>query len=141
MNNNTTLISIDPNQKTEWNSEGLKILKKFDLNKNHKLVEKKSYVALPELLEKHGDSTFDFIFIDGFHTFDTTLLDFFYSNLLLKVGGIIIIDDALHVGVSKCINYIDTNCNYYKKLESSKTIASYKKIKDDDREWNFHKHF
>ena len=141
MNKNTTLISIDPNQKTEWKSEGLKILKKFDLHKNHKLIEKKSYEALPELLKKEGNNSFDFIFIDGWHTFDYTLVDFFYADLLLKVDGIIVIDDALHSGVSKCVNYIDTNYNFYKKLESHKTIASYKKLKNDDRPWNFHKHF
>lgn len=141
MNKDTTLISIDPNQKTEWKSEGIKTLKKFDLNKNHKLIEKKSYEALPELLKKEGHNSFDFIFIDGWHTFDYTLVDFFYADLLLKIDGIIIIDDALHSGVSKCVNYIDTNYNFYKKLDSHKTIASYKKIKNDDRPWNFHKHF
>jgi len=142
MNKNTTLTSIDPFQKPQWKSEGSKLLKKLDLNKNHKLIEKKSYEALPELLKKEGDGAFDFIFIDGWHTFDYTLVDFFYSDLLLKIGGIIIIDDALHAGVAKCVNYIDSNySSFYKKLESHKTIASYKKMKNDDREWNFHKHF
>ena len=141
MNKNTTLISIDPNQKPEWKSEGLKILKKFDLHKNHKLIEKKSFEALPELLKKEGHNSFDFIFIDGWHTFDYTLVDFFYADLLLKIDGIIVIDDALHSGVSKCVNYIDTNYNFYKKLESHKTIACYRKLRNDDRPWNYHKLF
>ena len=51
-----SLISIDPNQtkKDRWDSSALKLLKKMDLDKNHELIEKKSYVGLPELLAKYG---------------------------------------------------------------------------------------
>jgi len=141
MNKKTNLISIDPYQDTQWNNEGLKLIKKLKLNKKHKLIKKKSYEALPLLLTKYGEGYFDFIFIDGWHTFDYTLIDFFYSNLLLKIGGIIIIDDALHNGVSKCVKYIDTNYKFYKRIYSTNTIASYQKIDNDTREWNFHNFF
>jgi len=92
----------------------------------------KSYEALPELL-KNSEAKFDFIFIDGWHTFDYTLIDFFYADKLLKVGGIIIIDDALHKGVEKSVKYISTNYKFYQKLESPITVACYKKIKEDNR--------
>ena len=134
------LISLDPFQKTQWKSYGIKLLKSVNLDKNHKLIEKKSYVALPELLEKN-EGKFDFIFIDGWHTFDYTLLDFFYSNLLLRKKGIIVIDDALHSGVKKCVKYIDTNFKNYKRIYSPKTQAAYIKLSDDKREWNFHRDF
>ena len=137
-NINTSLISIDPFQKTQWKDNGRKLVKNLKLNTRHKCIEKKSYEALPELLKKDGNNSFDFIFIDGWHTFDYTLVDFFYSNLLLKIGGIIIIDDALHAGVADCVKYLNSNYKFYEKLVSPNTIASYKKIKDDDREWNFH---
>ena len=137
-NKNSTLISIDPNQITQWKSMGSKLIKSFKFNKRHKLIVKKSYEALPELLKKHGEGSFDFIFIDGWHTFDYTLVDFFYSNLLLKIGGIIVIDDAIHPGVADCVTYLTKNYNFYEKLNSPNTVASYKKIKNDDREWNFH---
>jgi predicted O-methyltransferase YrrM len=104
-------------------------------------MEMKSYIALPKLLEKNQNK-FDFIFIDGFHTFDYTLLDFFYSNLLLKINGYILIDDALHHGVNKCIEYIKNNyLDSYKKIDSPVTFALFKKINEDKREWNFHKNF
>jgi predicted O-methyltransferase YrrM len=138
---NTKLTSIDPFQKTQWNNNGINLLKEFDLLKNHTLIEQKSYEALPMLLKKYGNNSFDFIFIDGWHTFDYTLVDFFYANLLLKVNGIIIIDDALHNGVKKCVDYLKTNYLFYKKLESPITVACFKKIKDDNRDWNFHKNF
>lgn len=138
---NTKLISIDPYQKEQWSNNGINLIKEFNFQKRHKLMEMKSYIALPKLLEKNQNK-FDFIFIDGFHTFDYTLLDFFYSNLLLKINGYILIDDALHHGVNKCIEYIKNNyLDSYKKIDSPVTFALFKKINEDKREWNFHKNF
>ena len=140
-NKDTNLISIDPYQSTQWNNNGINLLKKFGFNKRHKCIEKKSYEALPELLKKEGEGSFDFIFIDGWHTFDYTLVDFFYANLLLKVNGFIVIDDALHAGVKSCVSYLDSNYQFYKKIECPVTVACYQKLRDDDREWNFHNKF
>jgi predicted O-methyltransferase YrrM len=140
-NIDTTLISIDPYQDTQWLNYGMNLLKEFDFNKRHKLYKLKSYVVLPKLLKELGDNYFDFIFIDGFHTFDYTLVDIFYASLLLKVNGIIIIDDALHPGVKKCIDYIITNYKFYKKLESINSMAVFMKYKEDERDWNFHYNF
>jgi predicted O-methyltransferase YrrM len=137
----TKLISVDPYQETQWNNNGIKLLKEFKFINRHKLYEKKNFIALPQILQKKKNNYFDFIFIDGFHTFDYTLLDFYYANLLLKINGIIIIDDALHSGVNKCIKYIETNYLFYKKQESPITIAVFKKITEDNRDFNFYKNF
>jgi len=139
----TSLISIDPFQSTQWSNYGNKIVKEMGFTKRHKCIEKKSYEVLPKLLEKckKESDKYDFIFIDGWHTFDYTLIDFFYSNLLLKINGMIIIDDAIHAGVAKCVKYLDTNYLFYKKIESPNTVVCYKKIKEDDRGWNFNNFF
>ena len=137
-NDDVELISIDPFQETQWYCSGVKLLKEFDLYNRHKLMLEKDYNALPKLLNKYDNNYFDFIFIDGWHTFDYTLLNFFYADLLLKNNGIIIIDDALHKGVSKCIKYINTNYKHYEKIESPITVAAYIKKGEDKREWNFH---
>jgi hypothetical protein len=140
---NGTLLSIDPNQSTKWNNMGKKLIANSQLEKYHDIIEDKSYFVMPKLLDKYKQKlVYDFIFIDGWHTFDYTLIDFFYADKLLKIGGIIVVDDALHQGVKKTLKYIDTNYNdYYKKLESPKTFGAYKKIKDDTRSWDFHKEF
>jgi predicted O-methyltransferase YrrM len=131
------LISIDPNQSTQWNNYGIKLIKSLGLQKMHELYEDKSYCVLPKLL-KEGNK-FDFIFIDGWHTFDYTLLDFFYSSLMLNINGIIIIDDIMHRGVSKCIKYLEKNYLHFRRLNTPvNTIGIYKKIRDDYRDWNFH---
>jgi len=36
----------------------------------------------------------DFAFIDGAHTFDHVLVDFFYIDRMLNVGGIVAFDDV-----------------------------------------------
>ena len=95
---------IDPFQFSQWKGIGVNNLKLAGVQ-NYKLVEKKSEFALPELLEK-GEGKFDFIFIDGWHTFDHTLVDCFYSTRLLRVGGILVIDDVAYPSVARVVNYL-----------------------------------
>ena len=142
-----TLVSIDPNQSGKWNNMGKKLIINSGLGKYHKIIEDKSYNAMPGLLKKE-EGTYDFIFIDGWHTFDYTLIDFFYADKLLKIGGFIVIDDIKHRGVKKTIKYLDTNYfDYYKRiykiknLECPNSFATYKKLKEDTRNWDFHRNF
>jgi len=138
-NTNKKLDSIDPFQSTQWKNFGVKLVKSIKMEKYHTLYEDKSYNVLPYLLEKK--QIYDFIFIDGWHTFDYTLLDFFYSDLILKIGGIIVIDDAFHQGVNKCLKYIDSNYKHYKRIQSPSTVGAYQKISDDNRSWDYHINF
>ena len=140
-NPKTNLISIDPYQVTQWNNVGIKLLKNHNLQNRHRLIINKSYNALPKLLQQLSTHNYNFIFIDGFHTFDYTLIDFFYSDLLLDINGYIIIDDALHNGVAKCIKYIKANYKHYIIIKSPKTICVLKKISNDNRKWDFHINF
>jgi len=94
---------IDPNQKSQWNNQGIYHLRKAGFN-NFNLVEDYSEFALPALV-KQG-LKFDFAFIDGWHTFDHTLLDFFYVNRMLEIGGVVIIDDVHMPAVSSVIRYV-----------------------------------
>jgi len=142
-NEKASLISIDPFQSNnkQWNSNGLKLIKQMGFQKRHDLLEEFSYIALPKLLIKYGNNYFDFIFIDGWHTFDYTLIDFFYADKLLRKGGIILIDDALHKGVQKFVKYVESNYKNYKKIYTTNTQAGYLKIGEDSREWFFHSNF
>lgn len=135
------LISIDPFQTEQWKDNGVKLLKTLKLSKYHELIQKKSYIALPELLAKYGENYFDMLFIDGWHTFDYTLVDVFYADKLVKPNGYIIVDDALHFSVQQCIKYIDTNYKHLKRIQAPKTFAAYKKLENDKRDWNFHVKF
>jgi predicted O-methyltransferase YrrM len=94
---------IDPSQSNDWKGIGISNLEKVGYN-FFKLIEKPSEIALPELLS--SGEKFDLGFIDGWHTFDHTLIDFFYLNRLINIGGIIIIDDIRYPSISKLMRYI-----------------------------------
>jgi predicted O-methyltransferase YrrM len=74
------------------------------------LIEQPSEIALPNLLS--SGKSFDMAFIDGLHTADQTLLDFYYLDRLISVGGIIAIDDVNARAVNKIVHYISTYQNY-----------------------------
>src|SRR5262249_35359379 len=56
--------------------------------------------------------TLDFAFIDGWHTFDYASVDFFFVDLLLRPGGVVVIDDTDFPSVWKLAKYIVTNRTY-----------------------------
>jgi|YelNatPaOPRAMG01_1025707.scaffolds.fasta_scaffold69314_2 predicted O-methyltransferase YrrM len=94
---------IDPMQSSDWANIGKANLDRAKID-FYELIEQPSEIALPDLLSKHKQ--YDLGFIDGWHTFDHTLIDFFYLNRLIKVGGIIIIDDISFPGIKKLMRYI-----------------------------------
>lgn len=102
-------VIIDPNQFSDYHGVGIYQLKKAEFL-FFELIEQPSEIALPELL-KRGEN-YDFAFIDGWHTFDHALLDFFYINRLLKVKGIVVFDDVLWPSINKLLRYISQYPNY-----------------------------
>jgi predicted O-methyltransferase YrrM len=96
---------IDPYQTTDWNNIGVHQLSRAGLT-NFQIIEKPSEFVLPQLvLENYR---IDFAFIDGWHTFDHTLIDFFYINRLMQIGGILVVDDVQMPAVKKVMRMIST---------------------------------
>jgi predicted O-methyltransferase YrrM len=112
---------------------------KLKINNRHYFIEQVSYIDFSKLLSIYDKSYF--YFIDEWHTFYYTLIDFFYADKLLRKNGVILIDDALHEGVKKFVRYIETNYNNYKKIDTINTQAGFLKINEDSREWFFHHGF
>ena len=94
---------IDPNQSKINDNIGLKNLEKRGL-KCFTFIEEPSELALPKLLEQ--ETVFDFAFIDGWHTFDHAMLDFFYINRMLRVGGMVVFDDVNLDAIGKLVKYL-----------------------------------
>jgi predicted O-methyltransferase YrrM len=99
-------IIIDPNQSTDWHGIGLKNVTRAGYGHFIELHEEKSEIALPNLLSK--GTTIQAAVIDGWHTFDHTLVDFFYINKMLDVGGIVILDDANWPAIQRLTYHIAT---------------------------------
>ncbi|HOK07732.1 MAG TPA: class I SAM-dependent methyltransferase [Syntrophales bacterium] len=86
--------------------------------------ESPSELALPELLRR--GRRIQFAFIDGWHSFDHTLVDFFYVNKMLDVGGVVAFHDAVHPNVRKVIRHVMTYPAYrlYGASEIEKPVFS-----------------
>jgi predicted O-methyltransferase YrrM len=102
--------AIDPGQSSLWKAIGLLNIKRAELEKRFRFFEAPSYEVLPKLLDR-GEQ-FDLAFIDGSHFFDYALVDFFYIDKLLPVGGYAILDDLWMPGIRKVLSYILRNRQY-----------------------------
>jgi predicted O-methyltransferase YrrM len=105
---------IDPYQSTRFDNRGLKNIRRAGYEDMISFIEKPSEIALPELLKENH--RIDFAFIDGFHTFDHTLLDFFYINRMLNVGGVVAFDDTNWPSISKVCRFV-SRFSAYRLLE------------------------
>jgi hypothetical protein len=90
-------IIIDPCQTSAWNSIGLANIQRAGFGGTTELHEKGSEIILPQLFA--DGLKIQAAIIDGWHTFDHTLIDFFYINKMLEVGGVII-DDTWFPSIS-----------------------------------------
>jgi predicted O-methyltransferase YrrM len=106
------LTSIDPHQTMPkprgYESAGVRAVAR--LTTEHRIIEEFDYLALPHLIDE--GATFDFILIDGFHSFDLTLLDLFYADKLLKVGGSLACHDSSSPPVYKALRWLEANKPY-----------------------------
>ena len=102
--------SIDPRQSSRWSSIGLLNVEKAGLAELLRFYQAPSFEVLPQLLSE-GES-FDLAFIDGRHLFDYALVDFFYLDLMLKTGGLIVFDDLWMPAIAKLVSYVASNRSY-----------------------------
>ena len=134
---------IDPNQygkgEGSWEGIGAQNLKRvgFIKNRNWRLVEATSVKALPALYQKFGSGWLDVALIDGWHLFDYTLLDVFYCLLMLRVGGILIVDDKSMKAINAVGKYVTRAYSHVVDIcPSCKTILVLRKKSEDMRDWN-----
>jgi predicted O-methyltransferase YrrM len=116
-NGGGTVTSIDPFQNRDEHGvayaiggQGVRNVAASGLANHHRLIEDYDYIALPGLLSQQ--TAFDMVFIDGYHSFDYTFLDFFYTDLLLKEGGICAFHDTGWPTVYKVTDFLMKNKDY-----------------------------
>ena len=136
------LTSIDPFQSTQWKNIGVLNIQRAKLSDYHAVIEKTSDDAMADLLRQK--KSFDLVFIDGMHLFDYTLLDIYFAAKLVRINGVIVVDDVRHRGVRKAIEYVKKNYNFLFFIDNTvanSTMNTFVKIADDTRNWDFHVEF
>jgi len=95
---------VDPSQTDVFGGSAMATLAECGLDHIFELCEGPSHLMLPKLLDRNV--TVDFVFIDGMHTFDYTLLDLFFSDKLLRPGGVLCLHDMHLPSKRKAANYL-----------------------------------
>jgi predicted O-methyltransferase YrrM len=96
-------IVVDPFQSTQWRGIGVRNIRDAGFASLVDFREERSEIVLPRLLEE--GVRLDFAFIDGWHTFDQVLVEFYYINRLLRVGGVIAFDDANRRSINRVVRH------------------------------------
>jgi len=105
------LIGMDPAQHdNHWCGGGLHNVRQAGYESLYEFHENASQQVLPALVGK--GKRIDFAFIDGWHTFDHTLIDFFYIDQMLNAGGIVVFDDVGYPSIKRVCDFIVTNRAY-----------------------------
>jgi predicted O-methyltransferase YrrM len=97
------LTSIDYDQ-NHYERAGETLVRDLGLADRHRLIERDSIRALPELHE--AGARFGLVFLDGWKTFDRMWVDTFYCARMLTPGGFIVFDDAQMPAVRKCLSIL-----------------------------------
>jgi predicted O-methyltransferase YrrM len=101
---------VDPNQRTEYADSAIVSLQKEKLDNQFQLLDGPSHLMLPKLIEKGVQ--LDFAFVDGWHTFDYTMIDFFLIDKMLRPGGMVAFHDMHSLSKQKVLRYILTHRKY-----------------------------
>lgn len=154
------LLSIDPYQNTDWHGVALSNIRRAGLAARHEWIAEASYLALPDLLQRK--LTIQFAYVDGWHTFDYVLLDFFYLDKMLSAGGVIGFNDCGLPAIDRVLSFLRTHRRYaeiregvprdYRGRNALITVARWllRKPRSDryfikretwEPSWNFYKRF
>ncbi|HKV40723.1 MAG TPA: class I SAM-dependent methyltransferase, partial [Blastocatellia bacterium] len=105
------LIGMDPAQHDGyWRGGGLHNIQRAGYESLYEFHENTSQQVLPALVAR--GQRVDFAFIDGWHTFDHVLIDFFYIDQMLETGGIVVFDDVGYPSIKRACDFIVTNRDY-----------------------------
>ncbi|MDX1531538.1 MAG: class I SAM-dependent methyltransferase [Rhodothermales bacterium] len=102
--------AIDPLEASEYHSIGLTNVERAGLSDLFRFYKAPSAAVLPQLHARR--ERFDFAFVDGRHHFDYALVDLFYVDQMLPVGGCVAVDDLWMPGVRKAASFLLRNRPY-----------------------------
>ncbi|MDC0358513.1 class I SAM-dependent methyltransferase [Oligoflexia bacterium] len=130
------LISMDPIQTQTYKGIAIKNIERAGLAPYHALLEERSEYGLPLLIKQHGPALrSDFIYIDTTHQYDQTMVEFFFCDKILNVGGLMAFDDYNLSSVQSACNFVETNRHYRPYHVQHENMRVLQKTGEDDRVW------
>jgi predicted O-methyltransferase YrrM len=132
-------LAIDPHQRGDWRGIGLLNAERAGVADRVELLGEPSELALPRLAASGLE--LDLVLIDGLHLFDHTLVDFFYADRMLRVGGVVIFHDTWMPAVRQAASFVLANRAYARIDGGDEAMWALRKTARDDREWDFHRDF
>lgn len=100
-----------------------------------RFVPMKSHAALPSL--DIGGRKLDFVLIDGAHAFPSPIIDYYFLNGHLKVGGLLALDDLPIPSVGILQKFLMTEPAYQLATIDEAKTALYRKVSETSyrRDW------
>jgi predicted O-methyltransferase YrrM len=148
---------IDPHQRGEWRGVGIANLERAGYDGRYVLYEEPSELCLPRLLAE--GFSIDFALVDGWHSFDQVLVDFYYLNRMTSPGGAIAFDDLQLPSIAKVVAHVATYDCYWeleppascrrsvtaraRRLMGTREfrVAAFEKVAPDVRNWDWYREF
>ena len=136
-------VVCDPFQTEDFGGGGLNNIERAGHADTLEFYQESSCIVLPRLVTE--GRKFDLAYIDGYHSFDYTFIDYFYADLLLREGGVMAIDDWGMPQVYHVVEFLRTHKAYellgprelsnplsfsYKWRQKRRKLAA-----GEDREW------
>jgi predicted O-methyltransferase YrrM len=114
---------IDKFEHSAYGGNGLDLIKQAGYADRLEFVEKFCYETLPAYML--AGKKFDFAYIDSTKQFDWLMVDFFYIDKMLKIGGIVTFDDVGYAGIRKLLRYISRFPGYkvYSQFPASLPVS------------------
>ena len=103
-------VALDPYQATRFANCGLQFLEEAGIAQMVEHHAEESQIALPRLL---GEARrFDLAFVDSNPRFDGVFLDLVFLGRLVRMGGIVFVDDYQLPAVSRAVSFCVTNLGW-----------------------------
>lgn len=106
----TKHLALDPYQATHSSSMGLKELERQGLRDEIEWIPDWSERFLAKACEEKRQ--FDFIFIDGGHSIGQAVVDAYWANRVLPIGGHVAIHDAFLFSTFASVRFLADECKY-----------------------------
>jgi predicted O-methyltransferase YrrM len=103
-------VILDPFQDSGFRDAGWEVIRSAQLDSVATLVRERSQIALPRLAAE-GMSA-DAAFVDGSHIFHNVFVDLYYLQMIVRAGGLVVLDDYWWPGVATAARYFETNLGW-----------------------------